>query len=116
MAMSPDTLALTVAQRCGGYFSHNEAALVIDALASLGYTFEVAGVPGRYCESDEQKHHLVQYLIKATELPRQTVKDVLVAAEQAGYRPREPDTHPSGMRTAACAYENVQQITKGYRQ
>jgi hypothetical protein len=105
--MTPDDLAVTIAQRCHGRFTHNEASLVIDALASLGYTFEAPGVPGRYAESDEVRHAMVQYLIKATALPRETIKDVLVAAEQFGCRPREPDQHPSGLRTMACAYENV---------
>jgi len=111
--MTPDHLAVTVAQRCHGRFTHNEAAAVIDALASLGYTFEAHGVPGRYAESDEAKHHMVMYLIKQTALPRETVKDVLVAAEQFGARAREPDQHPSGERTGAAAYETVRAV-RGY--
>ncbi len=105
--MTPDDLAVTIAQRCHGRFEHNEAALVIDTLVSRGYTFEPIGTPGRYAESDEQRHHMSQYLIGVTELARETVKDILVAAEQFGYRPREPDRHPSGLRTTAAAYETV---------
>jgi hypothetical protein len=105
--MTPDELALKCAQRCGGRFSHHEASLVTDALTSLGYEWAPLGSPGRYAESDEQRHHMSQYLIRVTRLPREVVKDVLVSAEQAGYRPREPDRHPSGVRTTACAYEFV---------
>jgi hypothetical protein len=105
--MTNDDLAVTVAQRCHGRFSFEDASLVIGALTDLGYTFEAHGVPGRYAESDEVRHHMVQYLVKATGVHRETVKDVLVAAEQFGVRPREPDAHPSGLKTKACAYEFI---------
>ena len=105
--MTPHDLAVTIAQRCHGRFAHNEAAMVIECLGALGYTFETIGTPGRYAESDEVKHAQVQYLMKQTALPRETVKDVLVSMEKFGYRPREPDQHPSGLRTTAHAWETV---------
>lgn len=108
--MTPDDLAVTIAQRCHGRFSFEDAALVIDALASLGYSFEVPGTPGRYADSDEVQNALRMYLEKTTGVHRNTVKDVLVAMEKFGYRPREPDQHPSGLRTNAYAFETVKKF------
>jgi hypothetical protein len=114
--MSPDTLALTVAQRCGGRFEHNDAALVIDALSTLGYEWLPPGSPGRFADSDESKYRLVMAMAERTGLHRETVKDVITAAElHCGVRPAEPSTHPSGMKTGARAYETVTQRASQHR-
>jgi hypothetical protein len=104
---SPDDLALILAQRGHGRFTFEHAALVIEELDRLGYSFEAHGVPGRYADSDEGMHSMRMYLAKATGVHRETIKDILVAADLFGVRPREPDTHPSGAKTKACAYEAV---------
>jgi hypothetical protein len=110
---SPDDLALILAQRGHGRFTFEDASLVIDELNSLGYTFVPPGTPGRFAESDETMHAMRMYLAKATGVHRETVKEILVAADLFGVRPREPDQHPSGLRTTAAAYETVRQFGKG---
>lgn len=106
--MTPDDLALKCAQRCRERFSHNDAALVIDALAALGYTFEVPGTPGRIIESDEVRHSMALYLSRKTGLHIQIVRDILAAIHITGLNIREPDQHPSGLRTTEHAFTNVQ--------
>ena len=99
--MSPDDLALKVA--------HNDAPLVIDALAALGYTFEVPGTPGRYHELDEGQHSMRLYLVGKTGLQMQIVREIMAAIHSTGLRVREPDAHPSGLRTTEPAFANVLQ-------
>ncbi|HLG85134.1 MAG TPA: hypothetical protein VKY22_29400 [Bradyrhizobium sp.] len=105
---TPDDLAQRITRAATGRVKHNAASAVTDALAALNYTFVPPGTPGRYAESDEIKHAMVMYLVKQTGLPRETVKDVLAGIEQSGLRPREPDQHPSGLRTTEPAFANVQ--------
>jgi hypothetical protein len=108
--MTPDDLALKVAQMCRERFSHNDAALVIDALAALGYTFEVPGLPGRIIESDEVKHSMTLYLVGQTKLPISIVRSIVQAISITGLNIREPDQHPSGLKTTAHAFSTVKRF------
>jgi hypothetical protein len=113
--MSPDTLALTVAQRCGGRFSFDDGSRVIDGLSALGYQWLPPGSLGRFADSDENKYRMIQAMAARTGLHREVVKDILTAAEQAGYRPAEPDQHPSGLKTGARAFEDVTRSASQHR-
>jgi hypothetical protein len=107
--MSPDDLSTRIAQMCRERFEHNDATLVIDQLASLGYTFEVPGVAGRYtAESDEGRHSMTLYLVGKTGLPISTVRQIMQAIHIAGLNIREPDAHPCGdPRCKAPAFANI---------
>jgi hypothetical protein len=116
LAMTPDDLALAIAQRearqGGGRISFDDATLVIDTLASLGYEFVAHGVAGRFCDSDEQKHCMAMNLSRKTALHIRAVYVVLNTIDTLGLRIREPDQHPSGLRTNAYAHEDVKQIAR----
>ena len=105
--MSPNDLALKLAQAAPQHVAFDDVIIVADALATLGYSFEPPGVPGRYHESDEAQHSMRLYLCRTTGLAMQPVRNVLVAIEQIGLRIREPNSHPSGFCTSAAAFENV---------
>ena len=48
--MSPNDLALKLAQAAPQHVAFDDVIIVADALATLGYSFEPPGVPGRYHE------------------------------------------------------------------
>jgi hypothetical protein len=111
--MTPDDLALRITQSASPRFSLDEVSVVIEALASLGYEFVPIGAPGRGAyDSDEQKTHLARWLFQKTSLPLHVARDVLTAVEQYGLRIKEPDAHPSGLKTRCHAYETVRSISR----
>jgi hypothetical protein len=108
--MTPNDIALKIAQASSGHdVGFADAALVTDALAALGYEFVGHGVAGRYHESDEAIQGMRLYLVRKTGLHMQVVRNVLVAIERFGLKIREPDAHPSGVRTTEAAFEYVPQ-------
>jgi hypothetical protein len=111
--MKPDDLALRIAQRearqGGARTNFEDASLVTEALASLGYTFEPPGVLGRYHESDEGRQSMALYLSRTTGLHIRTVHVTMNTIDKLGLRIREPDQHPSGLRTTEPAFANVLQ-------
>jgi hypothetical protein len=114
--MTNDDLVMQITQRearqGGARISYEDASLVIEALAGFGYTFVAPGTPGRYCDSDEQKHGMALNLSRATKLHIRAVYVVLNNIDRLGLRIREPDQHPSGLRTNAYAHETVKQIAR----
>jgi hypothetical protein len=111
--MTPDDLTMQIAQRearqGGARTSFEDASLVVESLASLGYTFEPPGVPGRYHETDEAQHSMALYLSRKTGLHIRAVYCVLNTIDKLGLRIREPASHPSGLRTTEPAFANVLQ-------
>jgi hypothetical protein len=111
--MTPDDLAMQIAQRearqGGARTSFEDASMVIEALAALNYTFEPPGVAGRYHESDEAQHSMALYLSRTTRLHIRAVYCVLNTIDKLGLRIREPNLHPSGLRTTEPAFANVLQ-------
>jgi hypothetical protein len=111
--MTPDDLTMQIAQRearqGGARTSFDDASMVIEALASLGYTFVPPGVPGRYHESDEGRQSMALYLSRTTGLHIQAVHVIMNTIDKLGLRIREPDAHPSGLRTTEPAFANVLQ-------
>jgi hypothetical protein len=114
--MSPDDLALKIAQRearqGGGRIDHNAACLVIDTLASWGYEFVPPGTVGRFSDSDEQRHGMALNLSRSTGLHIRAVYCVLNAIAALDLLIKEPSTHPSGLRTTAFAHETVKQTAR----
>jgi hypothetical protein len=111
--MTPDDLAMQIAQRearqGGARTSFEDATLVIQALASLGYEFVPPGHPGRYHESDEARQAMALYLSRKTGLHIRAVHVIMNTIDKLGLRIREPDQHPSGLRTTEPAFSNVLQ-------
>jgi hypothetical protein len=109
--MSPDDLAVTIAQRearqGGARTSFEDAALVVDALARLGYEFVPPGHPGRYHESDEGRQSMALYLSRTTGMHIRAVHVIMNTIDKLGLRIREPDAHPSRLRTTEPAFANV---------
>jgi hypothetical protein len=109
--MTPDDLTMQIAQRearqGGARTSFEDASLVVESLATLGYTFEPPGVPGRYHETDEAQHSMALYLSRMTGLHIRAVYCVLNTIAKLGLRIREPDAHPSGLKTTEPAFANV---------
>jgi hypothetical protein len=109
--MTPHDLAMQITQRearqGGARTSFEDASLVIESLASLGYTFEPPGVPGRYHESDEAQHSMRLYLSRATGMHIRAVHVIMNTIDRLHLRIREPDAHPSGLKTTEPAFANV---------
>lgn len=114
--MTNDDLAMRIAQRearqGGGRIDHHQTTMVIDTLAGLGYKFVPIGTPGRYADSDEQKHGMALNLSRKTALHIRAVYVVLNAIAGFDLLIREPESHPSGLRTNAYAHETVKQIAR----
>jgi hypothetical protein len=106
--LTPDELARTIK----GQFNYVHAHLVIGTLARLGYTFVPHGTPGRYHESAEQQHGMALALTRMTGVRNvRHVRGVLEGCEAYGLRIREPDLHPSGIKTHRYGYETVPRTT-----
>jgi hypothetical protein len=105
--MTPHDVALKIAQSAPQHVDFESAAMVTAALASLGYDFVPHGTPGRFIESDEVRHSLALYLAGKTGLHIQIMRNILTAIERSGLRIREPDAHPSGLKTTAHAFATV---------
>jgi hypothetical protein len=114
--MTPGDLSMRIAQRearqGGGRVSLDDVALVIDALTGWGYAFVVPGTPGRFADSDEQRHAMALNLSRKTALHVRSVYVVLNAIDTIGLRIREPNQHPSALRTNAYAHEDVVQTAR----
>jgi hypothetical protein len=109
--MTTDTLALRITQKAAPRFALDEVSAVVEALAGWGYSFVPPGTPGRFaCETDESKYALVKSTADKTQLKVQVARDIVTAIEQSGLRFREPDTHPSGLKTTEPAHSNVQRL------
>ena len=109
--MTPDSVALRVAQSAARHhaYAFDDVTACIEGLAALGYEFVPAGSPGgRIHESDEYKSSMAKFLTRTTGVPWQIARGVIAAIEQHGLRIREPDQHPSGLRTTEPAFTNVQ--------
>jgi hypothetical protein len=102
-------IAQREARQGGARTSFEDATLVIEALAALNYTFEPPGVPGRYHDSDEGQQSMALYLSRTTGLHIRAVRVIMNTIDKLGLRAREPDAHPSGLKTTEPAFANVLQ-------
>jgi hypothetical protein len=100
-----ENLALRVARTAAMTFDDVSAAL--DAMTALGYTFVSPGTPGRILESDDAQRGLAEYLRNETSLSFASAFEVLHALAKLGYRIREPDVHPSFLKTSEYAFTKV---------
>jgi hypothetical protein len=105
--MTADDLAFRIARSGAPAIDPNDAATAVEALSALGYEFVPPGIEGRFVETDEDGRSMAEYLRQNTSLSWQTAHGILREIRRLGLRIREPDTHPSGLRTQARAYETV---------
>ena len=105
--MTPTDLATRIVDTYSPRLFLDETTAIVEALASLGYTFEEPGVPGRYHHNNEEWQGMRLYLSRKTGLHIQIVRHTLTAIERLHLMIREPDQHPSGLHTTARAYEDV---------
>jgi hypothetical protein len=87
--MTPHDLAMQITRRGGARTSFEDASMVIESVAALGYSFEPPGVPGRYHESDEGRQSMALYLSRTTRLHIRAVYCVLNTLDKLGLRIRE---------------------------
>jgi hypothetical protein len=106
--MTIDNLAIKIARLAAPRIGIDDAEGVLDALAALGYTLETPGArPGRYIESDDQHHALADRVRQDVSISYGTASSALHAIARIGYMIREPDQHPSGLRTTEPAFTKV---------
>jgi hypothetical protein len=109
--MTPDDVALKLATgkeaRSGAGFSFEEATLVIETLAALNYTFVAPGTAGRFHESDEAMHSMRLFLSRKCGLHYRIIRLITDTLDRLQIRIREPDAHPSGLKTTEPAFANV---------
>lgn len=102
-----DNLALRATHAAAPHLSHDDVTAALDAMRSLGYTFVAPGTPGRILESDDAQRGLAEYLRTETSLSFANAFAVLHALNRLQYCIREPDVHPSGLKTSEYAFTKV---------
>jgi hypothetical protein len=109
--MTADDLALKIAQSWPVKLSLDDATAVVEALSGLGYTFVPPGLAGRHaCESAESGAHLARWLSQHTPLSWAEASEALRTIDRLGIRIREPDRHPSGLKTTMPAFADVKPL------
>jgi hypothetical protein len=102
-----DDLPFRIARSGAPVIDFNDASAAVEALSGLGYEFVVPGTPGRIVETDEMLGHMARWISQNTSLPMNLAHAVLREVARLGLRIREPDRHPSGLRTTEPAFTAV---------
>jgi hypothetical protein len=92
------------------------AHMVFLTLIEKGYTIVSQGTKGRFPESDDEWHTLRRWLSDTSPLGALSsveAKAVFDALSGMGLKVREPDQHPSGLRTTEKAFVDVKRIGAG---
>jgi hypothetical protein len=105
--MSDEDFDLRITRAAAPHLSLDDTTAALDAMRSLGYSFVSPGTPGRLLESDDAHRGLAEYLRSETSLSFTSAFAVLDALNRLHYRIREPDVHPSGLRTTEYAFTKV---------
>jgi hypothetical protein len=105
--MTDDNLALRVTHAAAPHVNLADTVAALDAMRSLGYSFVSPGTPGRILESDDAQRGLAEYLRNETSLLFVSAFAVLHALARLQFRIREPDVHPSGLKTSEYAFTKV---------
>jgi hypothetical protein len=107
--MTPHELARKIADTYRPPLKLANVTPIIECLAALGYTFVEPGTPGRYRDSEEERQGLRLFLVRKTGLHMQLARCVLTAIDRLHLMIREPDAHPSGLRTTEPAFSDIRQ-------
>jgi len=102
-----DDLPFRIARSGAPALDHNDAAQAVEALSGLGYEFVPSGTPGRLVETDEMLGHMGRWISQNTTLPSNVAHAVLREIARLGLKIREPDRHPSGLRSTEPAFTAV---------
>jgi hypothetical protein len=107
--VTDESLAHRISALASPTVSTDAAGDALDALRSLGYDFVLPGAPGRYLENADQLSGLARHLHETVrpQISFMQAMALLNALSQMALRIREPDVHPSGLRTQAYAFTKV---------
>jgi hypothetical protein len=103
--VTDENFALKVAR--ASHRDLDDAITAIEVMEPLGYSFVTPGTPGRMLVNTDQLCALARYLANKTRLEFRCAFDLLDGIAKLGFQIREPDVHPSGLRTNAYAHERV---------
>jgi hypothetical protein len=110
-----DGLALRIAKAASPYVDPSDVASIVEAIQALGYTFVPPGTPGRLLENDEAHRGLAEYLRREIDgIDFRIASKTIAAIHQLGFALREPDQHPSGLRTTEHAFTTVRPFGAKY--
>jgi hypothetical protein len=117
LAAELDSLIATLRQATPlSRLTPDAARMVFATLFEKGYTLVPEGTKGRFPESDDEWHTLRRWLRDASPLGSLSsveAKATFDALSGMGLKVREPDKHPSGIRTTEKAFTDVKRIGAG---